>query len=270
MDDNSFNPLLKGKKLLIGKEPVNGRLMICIPINGRIQGIAVGNPNSVPSSVSRYNEQNQSAHVALTMLDDDRIMVENLKPQNVTYINGSEIVRKNISLNDTITIGKDQYPLDITEILKIATKVVSAKENPAVETFDISHLEKVWNTFHQNNINLQKRSRQQGIQARIPMFFTMGAGALSSIAFACGWGEEVKSICIILTVIGLIIMCYSFYRTKNDTSIEEREKFTEEFQDKYICPNPRCGKFLGNYSYKLMKRQYSMSCPHCKCKFVEK
>lgn len=261
--------IIKNIRLLIGKEPVNGRLMIGIPINGKTQTIAIGNSNSVPDSVSRYNANQDSAHLSLEIDEEGCLSITNLKEQNVTFVDGVEIVTKRITLGSTVELGKDKFPINISEILNVAEKILNAAKAKQPAVYNISHLEAVWDKFHRQNIELQKRARKQNVYSRIPMFFTMGAGAISSIAFTCGWGDSVKGLCLALTLIGLVIMLYSFLKSKNDTSIEDREKYMEEFQEKYICPNPECGKFLGNFSYKLMKRQFSMSCPHCKCKFIE-
>ncbi len=261
--------ILIKRKILIGKEPGNGRLMIGFTAKGKMQTVAIGAPNSVPGSVSRYNGDQGSAHLSVDINNDGGLLVTNLKEQNVTYVNGVEIMTKQIAPDTTVELGKDRYPINIQDILKVVEKILRVAEPEEPKTYNIRHLESVWNKFHQQNIELQKRARKQGLHARIPMFFTMGAGAISSIAFACGWGDAVKGLCLALTIIGLVIMFYSFLKSKNDTSIEDRERYMEEFQEKYICPNPKCGKFLGNFSYKLMKRQYSMTCPHCKCKFTE-
>lgn len=265
----ALSKILANRKILIGKEPINGRLMIGFQVKGKIQTVAIGASNSVPGSVSRYNGEQWSAHISLEVNKDGRLLVTNLKEQNVTYVNGVEIMTKQIAPNTTVELGKDRYPINISDILKVVEKILRVAEPEEPKTYNIRHLESVWDKFHLQNIELQKRVLKQGLHARIPMFFTMGAGAISSIAFACGWGDAVKGLCLALTIIGLVIMFYSFLKSKNDTSIEDRERYMEEFQEKYICPNPTCGKFLGNLSYKLMKRQYSMSCPHCKCKFTE-
>lgn len=39
--------ILTNRKILIGKEPVNGRLMIGFPVKGKIQTVAVGASNRV-------------------------------------------------------------------------------------------------------------------------------------------------------------------------------------------------------------------------------
>lgn len=261
---------LKGKVINIGKDAGSSRLLISVPIRGKKANALFGEPNSVPKSVSRCIPDKDAAHLSISINDNGVISVKNCKSQNVTFVEGVEIASK-VLLNDVeLELGLDKYPIKLSSILSVAEKILDASEPSKTSEFNISHLERVWNNYHNSCIELQKRSRKQNVQGRIPMFFTMGAGALSSIAFARVWGDEVKIICVILTVIGLLLMGYTFMKSKNDTSIEDRERFTEEFQEKYICPNPKCGKYLGAYSYKLMKRQYSMSCPHCKCKFVEK
>lgn len=73
-----------------------------------------------------------------------------------------------------------------------------------------------------------------------------------------------------LTGIGIIGNLYSFIGLKNDNTAEVLEQIGETFQDEYVCPNPDCNKFLGNISYRLLKKQYSMHCPYCKSEYIEK
>lgn len=261
---------LRGREILVGKDAASGRISISVSVGKNKSSALFGAENSVPNSVSRNKPDEGVAHLGLTISQEGAIVARNLKPQNVTYIDGVEIVSKNITDDCVFELGSDKFKIKLSSIISVAEKIIEASEPAKVPEFNISHLEFIWENYHNQNIDLQKRSRKQNVQGRIPMFFTMGSGALSSIAFACGWGEDVKIICVILTVLGLTIMGYVFLISKNDTSIEDRERITEEFQDKYICPNPKCGKYLGAYPYKLMKRQYSMSCPYCKCKFLEK
>jgi DNA-directed RNA polymerase subunit RPC12/RpoP len=72
-----------------------------------------------------------------------------------------------------------------------------------------------------------------------------------------------------MTLIPVPIMMYSLiltvknYRVK-DTSMEDREKATEKFEQNYICP--ACKKFVGNIKYNLLI-QYD-KCPKCGTKFL--
>lgn len=258
---------LKGKTILIGKEPGNGRLLVSV--SGNQQTAAIGQPNSVPNCVSRCKPVEGLGHVKITIDQRGNMILTNMKPQNVTYVNGTEVESKHVSPTNSIELGKDHFGISLPLVIETAKKIVAANAKPEAKSFDVSHLEQVWKRFHDSNLEIKKRQRHQGLQSRIPMFFTMGGGAISSVSFALGWGDEVKTLCVAMTVIGLLIMIYSFFKTKNDTSIEDSEKLLEEFQDKYVCPNPECNKFLGNMSYRLMMKQYSKQCPYCKCKFSE-
>lgn len=274
---------LKGKTVLIGKEPGQGRLLVAIA-GGK--AAAIGSLNSVPSSVSRCKVAEGVAHAKITVDQNGNMILINMKPQNVTYVNGSEIASKRIIPSNIVELGKDRFNINLPVVIETAKKLESityggsggnggnggkeTKGGKDVKKYNISHLEHVWNDFHDKNMEIKQRARRQALMSRIPMFFTMGGGAISAISMALGWPEAVKSLCVTMTVLGVIIMIYTFIKSKNDTSLEESEKILEEFQERYVCPNPDCNKFLGNLSYKLMKKQYSMQCPYCKSEFVEK
>ena len=178
--------LLKGKKIWVGKDPTKSRLQVYVMINGQPKSALIGTEGSVPSSVSRCVPEQQAAHITLEISQEGAISVTNLKPQNVSYVNGIEILTKRVSGNDTLELGKDRFPIQVSIILSIAEKIIlasgGAKEK---QTFNIAPLEKVWNVYHDKGISLQRQAKQQAVQARIPMFFTMGGGAISSIAFVC-------------------------------------------------------------------------------------
>lgn len=269
---------LKGKTILIGKEPGQGRLLVAIPGNGK--SAAIGAPNSVPASVSRCKPAEGMAHAKITVDQNGDMVLTNMKSQNVTFVNGSEIASKHISSVNSVELGKDRFGINLPLVIETAKKIAEFSPAPQpqpepqpVKKFNISHLENVWNDFHDKGLEIKKRQKAQGVNASLPMFFTMGGGAITFVlSFILGeqYKKEIQILAGILVVIGLILLIYFFIKRKNDTSIEEIEKIAEDFQDRFVCPNPECNKFLGTMSYKLMKRQYSMHCPYCKCEFVEK
>ena len=91
--------ILKGKTILVGKEPGNGRLFVSVKINGQPKTAAIGEMNSVPNSVSRCKPTENTAHCKIEVDNSENITVANLKPQNVTYVNGAEIVSKKVKQN---------------------------------------------------------------------------------------------------------------------------------------------------------------------------
>lgn len=273
---------LKGKTILIGKEPGQGRLLVAIE-GGK--AAAIGAPSSVPGSVSRCKTAEGIAHAKITIDQNGNMVLTNMKSQNVTFVNGSEIVSKRILSTNKVELGKDHFNINLPIVLETAKKVVlasypSPSPSPASPappasdmTFGIRHLERVWNKYHDELFEIKERQRKQQLYARLPMFFTMGGGAISFVlSFILGdeYKGEIQILSGVLVVVGLAMLVYSFMKSRSDTALEDQEKASEAFQDRYVCPNPECNKFLGNLSYKLMKRQYSMQCPYCRCKFVEK
>lgn len=265
---------LKGKTIIIGKNPQQSNLLISV-VGMPKTGMA-GMPQSVPNSVSRCIPAEGVGHAKIEVDQNGNMTLTNMKSMNVTYVNGSEIASKRITDTSTIELGKDRHPVNLNLIIETAKKIIGVnpkgthdKQNQPVKKFNISHLHYVWHDYHAFTVNLQKKQKNQGNMQRIPMFFTMGGGVISSLAIALEWDPAIRYMCIGLTVIGLILMAVLFVKNKQDTTLEDKERAMEEFQDRYVCPNPECGKFLGNHSYKFMKKQYSMHCPYCKCEFVE-
>lgn len=285
---------LKGKTILIGKEPNGTRLAVTLVDGIKKSSTTVGNPGSVPGSVSRNKLDGTTAHASIEVDSSGNMVLTNLKPQNITLVNGLEIESKRITPGVQILLGMDKYSIDLEEIIQ-AARVLEAKmnapqQNPFVQgsnpghpfiqggqqgpqkevkTFNIRHLERVWDKYQGGLKDIQNQQRRNGLMQRFPMFFTFGSGALAGVSKFLEWGEWVTYVCLGLTFVGLLMMIFAFYIAKNDDSLETREKLTEEFQDNYCCPNPECNKFLGTQSYKLMKKQTGMKCPYCKSKFVE-
>lgn len=133
--------------------------------------------------------------------------------------------------------------------------------------YKIAHLGTIYTEYHDFLKKLNEKQRMRANLQRVPMFFTMGSGVLSSLAVALEWDVTVRYLCFGLTMLGLILSIVFFMMSKNDKTMDEKEIAAEQFQDRYVCPS--CGKFLGNQSYRLLKRQYSMHCPYCKCEYVE-
>lgn len=255
---------LKGKTILVGKEPGQGRLLVAISGTGRTA--AVGAPGCVPNCVSRCRPTENIAHAKIVIDRDGNMVLSNIKSQNVTFVNGSEIESKRITQTNTVELGKDRFSVSVPVILETAKKIAAASDpapqpRPGVRKFNISHLEHVWNDLQ------AKRKEIQAKQKKVNLI-RQGCGVFTSGAMLCIY--FFGPVGYVLTVIGLLGNAYSFIGLKNDNTTDMIESLNEDFQDRYVCPNPDCNKFLGNISYKLLKKQYSMQCPYCKSEFVEK
>lgn len=248
---------LKGKSILIGKDPARGCLLVALAGGG---SAAIGAPGSVPGSVSRCRPLEGIAHARIDIDGNGIMTLTNLKPQNVTYVNGRQIESKHISAADTIELGADRFGLNLSLIGEAARRLAGTGNDNRQE-FDISHLEHVWEEYQESLKHLYDENR------RINLIRT-GCGIFTMCAMPCIF--FLGPVGYALTGVGVIGNIYSFVGLKNDNTYDKQKTIKECFQDHYICPNPQCGKYFGEISFRLMKRQYKMQCPHCKCKFTEK
>ena len=256
---------LKGKTILIGKEPGQGRLMVAVSGTGKSG--TIGAVGSVPGCVSRCKPMEGVGHAAIMVDANGNMTLKNVKAQNITYVNGMEIVSKRITPSDTVELGKDRFGIHLSVVLETAKKLADTAVpaggggGQVAQTFNMAHLEMVWNNYHDSLRDLREKQKRVNLIRSGCGIFTMCAMPCIFFFGAVGY---------VLTAIGVIGNIYSFIGLKNDDTPEEQERITETFQERYVCPNPECNKFLGNLSYKLLKRQYSMHCPYCKCEYVEK
>lgn len=262
---------LKGKTILIGKEPGQGRLLVAI--EGGLAG-ATGAVGSVPNSVSRCRVADGVAHAKIKVDQNGNMVLTNEKQQNVTYVNGSQIMSKRITPANKVELGHERYEINLQSVLETARKLVAAKESMSAQksgpqaqgagqstvTVDITHLEGVWRDYH----DALKQLREN--QKRINLIRS-GCGIFTMCAMPCIF--FLGPIGYLMTGIGVVGNVYSFVGLKNDNTSDEQERLTEDFQDNYVCPNPDCNKYLGNLTYRLLKKQYSMHCPYCKCEYTE-
>lgn len=244
---------LNGKAILVGKEPGSGRLLVAVAGTGKCA--MIGKPGSVPNCVSRCKPAEQMAHMQIEVDAAGNISVVNLKPQNVTYVDGQPVSSLRVNKHSRVELGKERFNLNLGTVLESAKSLLP---EPA-KKYDISHLQTVWNDYKQVQKDIRDKQRRINLLRTVMPLFTIGSGFMLQI---------IGKYAYILTGIALLVTIYVFLGMKNDKSAEKLEKATEDFQDKYVCPH--CGKFLGNMSYRMMKKQYSMHCPYCKCEFVEK
>ncbi|MDE6295033.1 MAG: FHA domain-containing protein [Muribaculaceae bacterium] len=274
---------LKGKQILIGKEIKNGRLQIAVV--GYPSPLALGTMNCVPNSVSRCRINEQIAHARLNVEQSGALILRNLKPQNVTFVNGSEIISKRVNPSDNIELGADHFSVSIEMILKAAETIVSRTQNnnstgsfqnqyhaaenksrnsSQTKKFGISHLEKVWNQYEEEMDRIVREQQKNAKRRMIPLMLGIVFTLVSAILAEC---VSLEALYITIPTSIITLLAYILIFNKKDTSYEDRKAINEKLFDNYVCPNPECRKFLGNMSYRMIRRQYSMHCPYCKCEY---
>ncbi|MCH5223537.1 MAG: FHA domain-containing protein [Muribaculaceae bacterium] len=256
---------LKGKEIFLGRENHTNRLIGYININGQNKILAFTEPGRAPNSISRANPSQNKAHASIKIDNSGNIILINLKQENVTFVNGNPIVSKRVTIGDSVELGGNHYQLPIDKILGAMVNLINSVSPPPPPTFNISHLERVWNDFKGGQKVIKKKNKNIvlvrsgcGIftMCAMPTIFFLGPLGLSAWGFA-------------LTGIGVLGNAYSFWGLKKNDPDEENEKLVEKLEKEYICPNPKCNRYFGQIKYNLLKSQHKMQCPHCHCKFIE-
>ena len=260
---------LKGKTILVGKEPGQGRLLVAISGTGKTA--AIGSPGCVPNCVSRCKPAENVAHAKIAIDQKGNITLSNMKSQNVTFVNGSEIQSKRINQSNTVELGKDRFPVSVPMILETAKKILGSV-TPPPPPFDIKHLRKVWEDYEQEMDRIAQHQIEIGKKRMLPIMVSSASSVLSGL----GALISLSSLWVTLPVTGVVSLLYFRNYSSKDTSYEDRKKANNEFQTNYVCPNPKCGKFHGALSYDLLKNQcrspkdQKMYCPRCGCEYVER
>lgn len=252
---------LRGKTLFIGKEQTQGRLAVFMEQNGKPLMALSGLPGSVPNSVSRCKPAEKMAHCKIDVDRRGNLLLTNLKPQNVTYVNGVEVLSKKISLDSKIELGRDHFQLDILNILDIATKLM-----PII--YSIRPLERVWNDYEQKTYGLKRKQRSLANLKSLYMPCVILSTLSGVIVRYLGADNNVaNAFSYVFYGIAAVIMFYGLYKSWTDKSLEEGKKITDEFQRDYVCPNPECRHYLNMQSYQVLRQ--NKKCPYCGCLWNE-
>ena len=239
-------------KIIIGRESSSNRLLLICDNKPK----TLGAKGSVPKSVSRE-------HGVLTVDENSgKMTLTNQNANNVTFVNGMQIMTCNVSYNDVIELGAEHYMLQWNPIREIIEE--SKKDKP--QEVDISGLEKVWNEYKRKNERLQTEEKLANVlRGGIPIL-TLGAVAAGFLINKDG--ARVMSMGMKLTYsIALAFMILLFIKGIVDIQRvpKKKKKLEQDMLKKYRCP--KCNFFFGlGQSYDVIKSNLD-ACPKCKSKF---
>lgn len=233
--------------IIIGREEGTRRLH-CVA-GGR--EFNIGQAGSVPLSVSRQ-------HCKLTVNDSD-ITIENIKAQNVTFVDGNQIFRKSITSASRVQLGEERFLIPLRQILQLATGV--QPEVKDVPTFSLKPLEKIWKDYDDRKMEIQNSSARFANKQRLQGILSMLG---MCIGFIPGIDQKVR---LVIIVVALAVAVYFFIKGSTDTTVQQRlHDLDEEFAKKYKCPNPKCGRPFGAIPYRNI--EYNKQCIACGCKYT--
>ncbi len=265
---------LKGKTLIIGRDPQQSNLLVAVKANGQIKTTSIGSPKSVPQNVSRYkpSEEEEIAHCKIEIKQNGDAILTNLKPANKTYVNGVEIMSKRIDTDSHVTLGTSRHVIDIKAVLDAAEDLVGGQgENvtpppPPPPAISIKHLSRVWSAYEDRLMEIKKEQIKRGKRRLWPMIIGTLSGLCSGIMMLGGDGvsKEFSFIPIIITGVSFIILIFMYLET--DTSVEEIKELDDWLIDNY--ETHCCHHYLGKQPYKVIRQ--NKKCPYCGKPWSEK
>lgn len=229
---------------IIGRESsVNGGIgrRLCIAYTST-KAVYIGYEGSVPVTVSRQ-------HCKLSVEADGSMVLINLKPANITYVNGQEVMKKRVSAHDVIELGSERYRVDLQAVLHAVADLLP---KPPVS---IAHLEAIWDNYQDEKMALQvRRSKSAAIQSV--------TGILSMLSIACGFIPGIPDavrISLYVVAVGLAVYFFIIRYRNAGKEAQELKEFEDRFKENYTCPCG-CGRFMGNQEYKQLVITQKM-CP---------
>lgn len=221
--------------LVIGRDVATSRLKVTTSKGS----VLLDNPGSVPQTVSRQ-------HCQIDINDDGTYSITNLKPQNVTFVNGVAIQSAEIAYGDRLELGPNHYRVPLEKIIPKPRKVI-----------DIKPLEKIWDEYDEAKTQMAIDERKFNAIRSGTSIVTMGAIVCSAILHDRWYYFVLYGVAIALSVAFFI----KAYKNSSEMVIR-RKKLDEDFKHHYKCPS--CGRSF-NYDYDTLS-SYG-SCPFCKAKF---
>lgn len=245
-------------EIIIGREE-GARRLHCIA-DGR--EFNIGQAGCVPTSVSRK-------HCKIT-IHGTAMVIENVKPQNITFVDGGQIFSKEITETSKIQLGNEKYTVPLKEILQLATGKSSegntnaqppvVEKKPEPPTFSLLPLKKVWEEYDAEKLKIQEDAAKKANQQRVQGIISMCGMALGLLPIP----PIFRGACV---VIALCMSIYFFVSGSKSDSIQRKlHDLDEKYAKKYKCPNPECGKPFGGVPYRQI--EYNKQCFACGCKYT--
>jgi len=235
-------------EIIIGRKPETNQLKITIGKQAKV----CGTENSVPNSVSR-------THFSLTAVEGGGFTLKNLNPANETFVNGVSVESKQVTQQDKIELGASRYVFDWGLIAEVSPVLI-----------DIRPLHKVWNDYNKERRKIQVQQGRFNAIKSLTGVLTMGAMIAMFFENNKDGGSGGFNIRMVLYVLAIVFNIVAFVITYiNASKIPEKtEALDRKFRKRYICPNPKCGHFMGNQPYDILAQ--GKACPYCRAQFKAK
>lgn len=212
-------------------------------------------------------------HCRLTSNGNGTYLLENLSSLG-TKVDGLDVIQTTVTPDSLIQLGPN-YKAKLKDLIGINStsrtndnKASTQQEKKETKTFKTSHLKKIYEEYEEYNLHLANAQHKINITRAGFGIFTMCA--MPTIFFLGPLG--LGALGYVLTGIGIAGNVYSYIGMKNVDTPAIRKQRQDEFEEKWVCPNPECGHSLIPKKYKTFYNDYirpGLPCPYCKCKYTE-
>ncbi|MDR1403845.1 MAG: FHA domain-containing protein [Tannerellaceae bacterium] len=197
--------------------------------------------------VSRY-------HARLLRDEEGCLFLEDIASTNGTFVNGSRIVKKKVSLTDTVLLG-EKYKLELSEVLKTG--------NDYSEEF--ARLKDIYDKYVEQKVKIQSSNQfKTRLFQALPFAFI---GILGVLISALGKGSAVLfGISLFVTICVPTVGIY--LGAKQSAKIPRQlQDLSNRFKIDYVCP--KCGTFLGEIPWESLSNRKQCPVSSCKAKWVK-
>lgn len=193
-------------EIIIGREE-GARRLHCI-VGGR--EFNIGQAGAVPLSVSRR-------HCKISV-NGSNISIENIKAQNVTFVDGNQVVSKGITSNSRVQLGEERFLVPLQQILQLAGVSAANGVDPQKEapTFSLKPMKAVWEEYDNRRMKIQNDAAKSANKQRLQGLFSMFGMCLG---FIPGIDPTIR---IIIIVAALSIGIYFFIKGSVTATVQQQ------------------------------------------------
>lgn len=228
--------------------------------------IIVGRGRSKATQRIEINDTTVSReHCWLTDNGDGTYTLQNKSLQG-TFVDGRQVL-KTIVTSDTYIKLSETTTLKVADLLPLEQAGSSSganvppKDPKEPQTFSLRPLEVIWNSYDQKRLEIQEESVKRANQQRVQGIISMMGMALGLLPISVIF----RAICVLAA---LLLGIYFFMQGQSTSSVQRQlHDLDEEYATKYKCPNPACGRPLGNMAYRNVR--FQKQCPACNCRYSD-
>ncbi|MDR1331839.1 MAG: FHA domain-containing protein [Tannerella sp.] len=194
-------------------------------------------------------------HARLVKNDNGELFIEDAGSTNGTFVNGDRVLRKRISLADTVMLG-ERYTLNVRDALKY--------DNDYSEEF--AALKQVYDSYIREKIRIQSSNQfKTRLFQSLPFAFVGIAGLIIGLV-----GKSHQPLVIVSLVLAVCAPTLGIYLgARQSAKIPELlQNIANQFKIDYVCP--KCGAFLGEIPWESLANKKQCPVGTCRAVWVKK